>query len=131
MGVAFYLAFDDEEFEADDIDGKSVAKAMDELTALANEVGVADLESFMGKAMDEFADMLGEEIEMEDGVDGGAKWFLPADGIATIDALVSALQQDPQRIKNSRRVLEDLADYKNALLAAQQAGVQWHLALDF
>ena len=52
-----YLAFDDEEFEADDIDGKSVAKAMDELTALANELGVADLESFMGQAMDEFADI--------------------------------------------------------------------------
>ena len=71
--------------------------------------------------MDEFADMaFGEEIVMEDGVDGSAKWFLPANGIATIDALVTALQQDPQRIKNSQRVLKIWLITKPTLLAASK-----------
>lgn len=130
MGVAYYIAVDDEELDVGDVNGKCVARAMDELTALAEELGVAPLESFMGQSADEFADMIDEEIEMEDGVDGDAVWFEPADGMAAIDALIAALSSEPERVEDTAGVLEDLADYRNALENADAAGAKWHLAID-
>lgn len=130
MGVAFYIELDREELEIDNIDGKSVAKAMEKLTEIAEELGILPLESFMGQSMDDFSDLIDEEIILEDGSDGGAKWFSPEDGIATIDALVGALSKEPTRIKSVTKVLEDLADYRAALTTAQKAGAKWHLAID-
>lgn len=130
MGVAYYIEVDDEELDVGDISGKSVGRAMDELTALAEELDIDSLESFMGQSADEFADMLGEEIEMEEGADGDAAWFEPAEGLAAIDALIAALSSDPERLDNTADVLEDLAGYKDALEQAEAAGAKWRLAID-
>ena len=131
MGVAYYIAVDQDDLDIiSDIDGKSVAKAMEALTALATELGVPSLESFMGQSMDDMADLLDEDFEMEDDVDGEAVWFEPQEGIAVIDALLNALTVEPGRIKNAGRVIKDLESYKAALVAAENSGAKWHLAID-
>ncbi|MEY4563195.1 MAG: hypothetical protein RLZZ618_2472 [Pseudomonadota bacterium] len=130
MGVAYYIALDLDDVSLDGINGKYVAKAMDELTDLADELGIQSLESFMGQSAADFSDLIGEDIEVDDAEIGDATWFEPLDGIATIDALVSALAEDPKRIKGAASVQEDLADYKRALEKAAEAGARWHLAID-
>ncbi|KGF71553.1 hypothetical protein DO97_17660 [Neosynechococcus sphagnicola sy1] len=131
MGVAYYIAFNKEELAVDFTDGKSVARAIDDLNRLAEELGVKPLEAFMGQSVDDIADMLGEEIVVEDGSDGAASWFDPVEGIAVLDALILALQSDPKRLMSSQDVVEDLQSYKDALLAADTHKAKWHLAIDF
>ncbi|MFZ2162907.1 MAG: hypothetical protein WAW02_11875 [Sideroxyarcus sp.] len=132
MGVAYFIEVDKDELVViGDIDGKAVAKAMDDLTILAEELGLPPLDSFMGQSMDDMSDLLGEDIEMEEGTDGAAKWFEPAAGIKVIDGLLKAMTEDPKRIKNSKQVAEDLVSYRNALSLAVEAGANWHLAIDF
>lgn len=130
MGVAYYIELDNPELDIDDINGKSVARAMEELTALSEELGVESLESFMGQSMEDFSDLIGEEIEMEEGVDGAATWFDPQEGIVAIDALIAELSRNPKRFTDSAGILEDLNDYKSALEKAAEAGAKWHLAID-
>jgi hypothetical protein len=132
MGVAYYIEVDKHDLDVlGDIDGKSVAKAMDDLTILAEELGLPPLDSFMGQSMDDMSDLLGEDIEMDEGIDGAAKWFEPAAGIKVIDGLLKAMAEDPGRIKNAVHVAEDLRSYRDALTQAADAGANWHLAIDF
>jgi hypothetical protein len=132
MGVAYYIEVDKDELDViGDIDGKAVAKAMDDLTILAEELGLPPLESFMGQSMDDLSDLLGEDIEMEEGIDGAEKWFEPAAGIEVIDGLLKAMTEDRKRIKNTTQVTEDLVSYRNALSLAAETGAKWHLAIDF
>jgi hypothetical protein len=131
MSVAYYIEFDNESLEIDYTDGKSVARAMDELNALAEELGVTRLEQFMGQAMDDIADRLGEDIEMEDGSDGAATWFEPAEGLAVLERLIAELKAHPKRIRSATAVAEDLESYCAALRTAQAHGAKWHLAIDF
>jgi hypothetical protein len=91
VGVAYYIEFDKEDLEIDYTDGKAVAKAMDSLNALASRLGITPLEEFMGQSMDEIGDMLGENIEMEDGSDGSASWFEPREGVAVLERLIAEL----------------------------------------
>jgi hypothetical protein len=117
-----YIQFDKEELEVDCTDGKSLARAMESLNRLAQELGVAPLEAFMGQAMDDIAAMLGEEIEREGGRDGAAQWFAPEQGINSLAALIQAIKADPKRVKSAKSVIDDLESYSDALETAQKAG---------
>ena len=130
MGVAYFIELDNEEFDIDYSAGKSIATAMDDLNAIAQELGLKSLEEFMGQSMDDIGDMLGEEIEMEDGSDGSASWFEPKEGIAILEALVEALRSNPKRIKSSTSIVEDLENFATVLRVAQTRGAKWHLAID-
>jgi hypothetical protein len=131
MGVAYFIEFDNEELEVDFTDGKSVANAMDDLNALAKDIGIKSLEEFMGQSMDDIGDMLDEDIEMDDGSDGAALWFEPKEGISVLERLVAELRANPKRLKSSAAVIEDLESYITALKVAEQNGAKWHLAIDF
>ncbi len=83
MSVAYYMVLDADEPGFDTfVNGKAVAHATDELDALCHQNGLQTLDSFMGQSMDEFSDMLGEDVELPEGEDGDAgggdrKWFVP------------------------------------------------------
>lgn len=131
MSLAYYLEFDPEDLDIESTDGKSVARAIDSLNALAQELGLKPLEAFMGQSMDDVGDMLGEDIDLPDDVEGAAVWFEPADGLATLQGLIAALQANRKRIKRTDDVLEDLQGYQEALETAAKSGAKWHLAIDF
>ena len=134
MSVAYYIVLDNEDpgFESF-VNGKAVAHAVEELDALADSLGIPHLDDFIGQSMEEFADMLGEDIELADD-EGEAveeKWFTAQEGIDYIDKLVAALRATPTAVDEAEAVLEDLAEYRAVLTQAGQAGMKWHLALDF
>lgn len=132
MSVAYYVVLDVEEpgFDAF-VNGKAVAHAAEELEALCQQSGLQTLDSFLGQGMEDFADLLDEDIELPDGDDGQAKWFDPAEGIALIESIVSAIQQNPAALSCSAEVLEDLEEYRAVLEKAREIKAKWHLALDF
>lgn len=129
MGVAYYIELDNDDLDVNNIDGKAVAKAMDNLNALAKSIGVTPLEDFMGQSMDDICDMLGEDIK-EYGVDGVASWFEPKEGIAVLERLIGELRTNPQQVKAATAVIEDLESYVAALRTAEECGAKWHLAID-
>lgn len=132
MSVACYVVLDRDDPGFDTfVNGKAVAQALDDLDALCCGQGLPTLESFMGQSMEEIEDLLGEDIDLPDGDDGAAQWFDPADGIALIDALVSAIQQSPTPLPLAGAVLDDLEAFKTVLEQARTIKAQWHLALDF
>lgn len=130
MGVAYYIETDDAALDVMDVDGKSVARAMDALNALARELGVRPLEDFMGQSLDDLEDLLGEEIDVDDADEGAAQWFDPGEGLQAVAALVGALEANPRRVKSCQQVIEDLHSYRRALEAVRTAGARWHLAID-
>ncbi len=132
MSVAYYVVLDVEEPRFDPwVNGKAVAHAVEELDALCQQSGLQTLDSFLGQAMEDIADMLDEDIELPDGDDGLAKWFEPAEGIALIESIVSVIQQNPTSLSSSAEVLEDLAEYQTVLEKARGIKARWHFALDF
>lgn len=129
MGVAYFVELDDAKVETDFVDGTSVARALDALNALAEEIGIAPLEAFMGQSVDECADVVEPRFERIQG-HRGASWFDPHDGIAVVDALCAALHDDPARVDDAPEVLDDLVGYRQVLETAKRAGARWHLSVD-
>ncbi|HEY8023317.1 MAG TPA: hypothetical protein VIF60_02035 [Burkholderiaceae bacterium] len=131
MGVAYYIVLDNDEPGFDTfVNGKAVARAIDELDALCDEAGLAKLDSFMGQSADDFADLLGEEIEYPEGQEDGNLWFEPQAGVELIDALMEQIEQNRDTFEAPDDLLEDLEEYKQVLLRAEAIGALWHLALD-
>jgi hypothetical protein len=131
MSVAYYIVLDNDEPGFDTfVNGKSVAHAIDEIDALCDEAGLAKLDSFMGQSADDFADLLGEEVEFPEGQESGNLWFEPQAGVELLDALIEQVEQNRDAFDAPDEVLEDLEEYKQVLLRAEAIGAQWHLALD-
>ena len=131
MGVAYYIALDNEEAGFDTfVSGKSVARAIEELDAISERHGLPRLEDFMGQPMSEFADMLGDDTELPDDAEGAELWFEPEAGIAFLDALSEKIRAEPQALTSPDEVLGDLAEYRQVLMQAKGIGAKWHWALD-
>jgi len=131
MGVAYWIEFDRDDLETDFTDGKSIARAMDDLNALAQELDITPLEAFMGTSLEDLSDLLGEEIELDDDEPMPTPWFEPAEGLAVIEALIAAVQAHPDRVPAPEDVLSDLHGHAEALRTAAAHGAKWHLAIDF
>lgn len=100
------------------------------MDALCHRKGLQTLDSFMGQSIDDFEDLLGEDIELPDGDNVRAKWFEPAEGIALIESIVSAIKQSATSVPSADAVLEDLGDYKAVLEKTLEINAKWNLALD-
>lgn len=130
MSVAYYVVLDIEDPGFDtSVNGKAVARASEKLASLCHRTGLQTLDSFMGQSLDDFEDFLDEDIELPDD-DGQAKWFEPAEGIALIESLISAIQQSPASVPFADAVLEEFEEYKAVLEQALKIKAKWHLALD-
>lgn len=130
MSIAYYVVLDIEDPGFDTfVNGKAVARASEKLAALCHRTGLQPLDSFMGQSLDDFEDFLDEDIELPDD-DGQAKWFEPAEGIALIESLISAIQQSPASVPFADAVLEEFEEYKAVLEQALKIKAKWHLALD-
>jgi hypothetical protein len=131
MSVAYYIVLDNKEpgFETF-VNGKAIAHAIEELDALCDKVSLPKLDSFIGQPLDEIADLLGEEIELPEGEDGGALWFEPQEGINLINSLIEVIQKDAEGLTSPIEVIDDLTEYKDVLTEAIAVGAKWHLALD-
>lgn len=81
-----------------------------------------------GQSIDAIEDLLGEDIDLPDGDDGEAQWFDPAEGIALIDAIASAIQHSAMPMPSAAAVLDDLAEFKAVLEQARMINARWHLA---
>jgi len=60
------------------------------------------------------------------------QWFRGEDGLATVRALIEALQDEPQVLGSEGvLVLEELREYEVVLRKTAERGTRWHMAVSF
>jgi len=116
------------------VNGRALARYEDALERLALRLGVRPLIEFFS------ADENSMSLLIEEGAGNPElirrlpppQWYSPADGLATVRALISALEDDPQQLgTEGPQVLTELEEYARVLDKANRAGHRWHLAVSW
>ena len=112
------------------VEGGALSRHDSALTELCFASGVRSLFDFYSDNPNSVASFL--EGEGMDDVDPSSleqeKWFSASDGLASVRALL-ARAAGPAGLPEG--TAEELVEFERVLAAAEQAGVKWHLGLDF
>ena len=135
MAASMYIVVEGEDPGFDIfVNGRALARHEDALERLALKLGVRPLIEFFS------ADENSMALLIEEG--GGnpelmrrlppPQWYAADDGLATVLALVAALQDDPQLLgTEGPQVLSELEEYARVLERTVKAGLRWHLAVSW
>jgi len=116
------------------VNGRSLARHEDALERLAIRLGVRPLIEFFS------ADENSMSLLIEEGAGNPElmrrlpppQWYAPGDGLATVQALVVALEDDPQQLgTEGPQVLTELEEYAKVLEKTMRAELRWHLAVSW
>lgn len=129
MGVSYYVSLESLPDQAGVMDGKHLARSMDQLNALSADLGIASLEDFLGQSGDELEDLLGDELDFAEPLE--EVWFEPAEGLQVARELYSRVAQGDPRFEETEGLLEDLSALIEALSTAEAARSRWRLSIDF
>ncbi len=130
MSLAWFVALEREIPGFDPfVNGKFIAKAGDQLDAVAKSSGVTPLMDFFS-ASPEVLEAMAEEAG-EDALVGGPEeqWFTAEDGLKTVRVLLQAASDG--KLPSSEKIASDLRELETVLEKARAHGVRWHLAIDF
>lgn len=135
MSESFYINL---EQNLDEIDimpaGKAMAKMMDRLDEITDEIGVTRLADFIandGEDMSELVEQEGWDLGGFAATAGGAHWFDAGDGLDTVRALAGYIESDPDSIKRAKALLEELKEFEKVLEIAQTHNVRFRLEADY
>ena len=116
------------------VNGRALARYEDALEKVALRLGVKPLIEFFS------ADENSMSLLIEEGAGNPElvrrlpppQWYAPADGLATVRALINTLTADPQQLgTEGPQVLTELKEYAAVLERADRAGHRWHLAVSW
>lgn len=108
--------------------GKALLYYQRQIDELAERLGLEPLSHFFSRdpqAIAAYLRGLGAEPDMDALPD--EEWFEPAEGLATVQALLAHLQNEPNDVPEPGRIIADLEVVAAALMAAQDAGSRFHL----
>jgi hypothetical protein len=116
------------------VNGRTLARYESAIESLAHSVGVRPLLDFFSADQNSMALL----IEEGGGNPGILKqlpppqWYDPADGLETVEALISALEEDPHQLgTEGPEVLNELREYATVLHKTIERGLRWHLAVSW
>jgi hypothetical protein len=133
MGTALFIVLEHEipDFHQSEY-SKILAKAGDELDAVAAQLGVPPLMSFFSKDPQEVEDFLDDEgVALDEMPIPDETWYTAADGLKTVDALLGHYKSVPNPTPQTANIVSDLQEFEGVLRRAEAAGVRWHLDVDF
>lgn len=116
------------------VNGRSLARHEDALEKLALRQGVRPLIEFFS------ADENSMALLIEEGAGDQEllrrlpppQWYSPTDGLKTVQALLQALQDDPQQLgTEGKQVISELKEYQEVLEKAKEREMRWHLAVSW
>src|SRR6202050_5191159 len=135
MAASMYIVVEGEDPGYDIfVNGRALARHEDALERLALRLGVRPLIEFFS------ADENSMSLLIEEGAGNPdlirrlppPQWYSAGDGLATVRALVLALQDDPQQLGTEvPQVLTELREYARVLQRTMAAGLRWHLAVSW
>ena len=133
MGTALFIALEHEipEFHQSEY-SKILARAGEELDAVAAQLGVQPLMSFFSKDPQEVEDFLDDHgAALDEMPIPDETWYTAADGLKTVDTLLGHYQSAANPTSQTEDIVKDLREFQDVLRRAAAAGVRWHLDVDF
>ena len=131
MGAALFIVLQQEVqgVSPSSVGGKFLSRNLEMLDALAAKLNVPTLSEFISIHPEEASQFLeGEGVSASGLLLPAEQWFGPGEGLRTIAALLNSLRSTPAV---DARLLDDLESCERVLSAAQNAGVNFHFAVDF
>lgn len=135
MAASMYIVVEGEDPGFDTfVNGRSLARHEDALEKLALRQGVRPLIEFFS------ADENSMALLIEEGAGDQEllrrlpppQWYSPTDGLKTVQALLQALQDDPQQLgTEGKQVISELKEYQEVLEKAKEREMRWHLAVSW
>ena len=116
------------------VNGRALARNEDAVERLALRVGVRPLIEFFS------ADENSMSLLIEEGAGNRellnrlppTQWYSAADGLMTVEALVAALEHEPQQLgSEGEQVLSELIEYRRVLRKTRDREMRWHLAVSW
>jgi hypothetical protein len=135
MAASMYIVVEGEDPGFDTfVNGRSLARHEDALERLALKLGVRPLIEFFS------ADENSMSLLIEEGAGNQEllrrlpppQWYSPGDGLKTVQALVDALEEEPQQLgTEGEQVLGELLEYARVLEKTRDREMRWHLAVSW
>lgn len=114
-------------------DGKLLAKATDVLDAASRQLKVRALsDSFSASQKQALAELEGADLTDEEweALADDHVWWPPAEGLASVEALLQWVTEHPQKVDRPEAVTADLGEFKSVLEAAVRENVEFNIAVD-
>ncbi len=135
MSACFYIVVEGEDPGYDIfVNGHALARYETELEQLAASLGVPPLLDYFS------ADRNSMAMLLEQGAGDPAwthslpdpQWFMPREGLETVDALLAHVERDPSCFgPGTPALLQELREYKLVLHKTASRGLRWHLAVSW
>jgi hypothetical protein len=135
MAASMYIVVEGEDPGFDIfVNGRALARHEDSLEKLAMSLGVRPLIEFFS------ADENSMSLLIEEGAGNPElikrlpppQWYFGCEGLATIEALVGALKDEPHKLgTEGPQVLSELEEYERVLRKTDARGLRWHLAVSW
>ena len=116
------------------VNGRALAANEDSLEKIATRLGVKPLLDFFSADVNSMALLMDEGAGDPELVKTlpPPQWFMPADGLVTVRALLRELRQNPTTLgSNTLPIVAELEEYENVLEKAANHRSRWHLAVSW
>jgi len=135
MSVSLYIVVegDDPEFDTF-VNGQALARNEDALERLAARLQVKPLLDFFSADMNSMALLLEQGTGNPEwaGHLPQPQWFAPADGYATVVALLEFLTANPAALgSETELVVRELCEYETVIRKTFNRSLRWHLAVSW
>ncbi len=132
MSAAYYVVLEDPKPGFNTyVNGKAVAKAASNINRIARMVGVKTLDEFVSADLTEFFDEEDEDDFHGTVADAHVVWFDASEGLDWCSKISEYIGNNPDDVHDAEHVQEDLAEYQELFKNASEAGIRWHLEVDF
>jgi len=135
MAASMYIVVEGEDPGFDIfVNGRALARNEDAVEKLALRMGVKPLIEFFS------ADENSMSLLIEEGAGNRElmhklpppQWYSARDGLATVEALLAALEEEPQQLgSEGEQVLSELLEYRRVLRKTEERAMRWHLAVSW
>jgi hypothetical protein len=117
-----------------DCDGKLLARAIDVLDDASRGLRVRPLSDFFSVSRKQAIAELGPEADDMSDEEWAALaddhvWWPASEGLASVDALLKWVEQNPGNVNRAADVLVDLRRIRAALVAAVREGIEFNIAV--
>jgi hypothetical protein len=135
MAASMYIVVEGEDPGYDIyVNGRLLAQHEGAVERMALRLGVRPLLEFFSADENSMALLIEEGAGNPDLLNRlpPPQWYAAQDGLQTIEALVAALEEDPQQLgSDGVPLLQELREYEGVLHKTAERGLRWHLAVSW
>ncbi|GAA3766265.1 hypothetical protein GCM10022270_27890 [Terriglobus aquaticus] len=116
------------------VNGRALARNEDALEKLARSLQVRPLIDFFSADQNSMALLIEEGAGDPRLLDRlpPPQWFAPEEGLASVEALLETLRQEPAQLgSESELIREELDEYATVLRKTVERKLRWHLAVSW